>query len=243
MADKFIDLDETQIYGPYSARMIRGRLEGLVPEFDPALKYVANEIEHATSEIKQLIEDSRHASANVRQVSQTKGPILRQATTLLGRFSKHLDTHNRGEIDRRTYFPEDGTATGVGKSAPRVLLALGRISTMLQKTDCPVRDHERWQNEISEVIQALKPIIEHSQNAKTERLGVTPELENSRQAWLHVYAAAKFTVEAVLRLTGKLHLMSTIFYDLAVPGTVKVTEIPPEPPVEAKEDAFTATVN
>jgi len=40
----------------------------------------------------------------------------------------------------------------------------------------------------------------------------------------------------VLRLRGKLHLMPRIFFDLSVPSTTKVVEMPPDPPVDDDSD-------
>ncbi|MCU0690078.1 MAG: hypothetical protein MUF54_01625 [Polyangiaceae bacterium] len=43
----------------------------------------------------------------------------------------YLDTQAEG-VDRTTFFPEDGTATGLGKPADRVLIALGRVAVQLK---------------------------------------------------------------------------------------------------------------
>ena len=56
---------------------------------------------------------------------------------------------------------------------------------------------------------------------------MTPEVEQARTRWLQVYGAAKSVVEGVLRLQGRLDLMPHIFYDLAVTGSIRVTEVPP----------------
>lgn len=48
------------------------------------------------------------------------GRCSKRAISLFGRFSTHLDAHEKGSIDRKRFFPEDGTATGIGRSAPRV---------------------------------------------------------------------------------------------------------------------------
>jgi hypothetical protein len=72
----------------------------------------------------------------------------------------------------------------------------------------------------------LAPAIEHSHNAKTARLDTSPDVEAARASWLQTYSAAKGVVECVFRLTGKMHLMSAVFHDLAVPANAKVTSIP-----------------
>ncbi|MBI5482239.1 MAG: hypothetical protein HY906_25510 [Deltaproteobacteria bacterium] len=230
MADRYIDLDETQIHGPYAAKMIRRSCVGLVPPCDSGLEHVASEIEHATAEVKRRTDAARTASAALREGAQGKGPVLGRSVRFLGRFSTHLDSQPKGEVDRRTYFPEDGTAGGVGRSAPRVLLALGRIAELLAKPECRATGRAEWQAEAQALIAELAPVVEHSSNARTERTAATPPLEAVRQAWLQTYVAAKCGVECVLRLSGNMHLMPVVFYDLAVPGSAKVTEPPPEPP-------------
>jgi hypothetical protein len=173
---------------------------------------------------------ARLATAAVRGGAQDKGPVLERGVRFLGRFSTHLDSEKKGVVDRKAFFPEDGTAGGVGRSAPRVLIALGRIEEQLATPECRASDKGAWHDEAAALRAELTPVVEHSQNARTERSTVTPELEAVRQAWLQTYVAAKNGVECVLRLSGKLHLMPVIFYDLAVPGPTKVTEPPPDPP-------------
>ena len=232
MADKFIDLDETQFYGAHAARTMRSHVAGLVPEFKKGIEKLADEVEHATAEVKAALDASRRAGAEVRRQSQAKGPVLGEALQLLGRFSRHLDAQPRGSVDRRSFFPEDGTAAGVGRSAPRVLLALGRIQTQLKASGCELRDRDEWRKEVGELAQTLAPLVEHSHSARTERAAITPELEAQRQAWLQTYLAAKCGVECVLRLSGAMHLLSAVFHDLAVPGSAKITEPPPPVPPE-----------
>jgi hypothetical protein len=229
MTDQFIDLDETQIYGPYASAAVLALAVGLVPEFDDGMKKLATEIDHATDSVGQITKTARKASAKIRAGKKLKGPALKQAISLLGRFSKHLDTHPSGTVDRMVYFPEDGTAGGVGRSAPRVLLALGRIGAQLKEPSCDLKTKADWAAEIGEAVQRFAPAIQHANSAKTERRTATPELEAARQAWLQVYAAAKCGVECVLRLTGNMHLLPLVFFDLTVPGSTKVTSAPPVP--------------
>jgi hypothetical protein len=230
MTDQFIDLDETQIYGPYASAAILALAVGQVPAFDGGMKKLATEIDHATVSVGQITKTARKASAEVRAGTKAKGPALAQAVALLGRFSKHLDSHPAGSVDRKLYFPEDGTAGGVGHGAARVLLALGRINVHLKDPSCELKSKADWSQEIEEATQLIAPAIQHSNNAKTERRAATPELEAARQAWLQVYTAAKCGVECVLRLSGNLHLMQSVFFDLTVPANTKVTQAPPVPP-------------
>jgi hypothetical protein len=235
MSDKFIDLDETQIYGPYASKMIRERVIGLVQEFDTGLERLAKDIDHATTAVHEAIETSRDASSNIRSTTKDKGTALQRALSLLGRFSKHLDTQEKGEVDRKRFFPETGTAGGIGKSAPRIAIALGRISSLLTNPESPVKSKDEWLKEFKTALKSLSPLLEHSNNAKTERATATPELEAARQAWMQVYGASKCGVECVLRMTGNMHMMPIVFHDLAVPANGKVTSIP-DPPPQAKED-------
>jgi hypothetical protein len=231
MADNFIDLDETQIYGPHASKMIRKRVVGVIPEFDAGMTKLADDIDHATQALAEIVSASRDASSDVRKGTKGKGPVLADAVHALGRFSKHLDTQAQG-IDRKAFFPEDGTASGVGKSADRVLIALGRVAVQLKKPTWDIRDKDHWIEQVTEAMNALAPLVEHSKNAKTERRSATPEVESARKAWMQVYTAAKSGVECVLRLDGSLHMLPTVFHDLAVSGGTKITEAPAEPPAE-----------
>lgn len=228
MADKYIDLDETQLYGPHAVKQILAVAVGLVPELDPALRFVAQELAQTTQAAGAAIKAGRTASAGQRSGKKAKGPALAAAVSLLGRFSRHLQTHPES-LDRKTFFPEDGTAGGVGRSAARVLLALGRIDGALDRPGCPVRDRETWKDEITAAIGALAPVVEQSAAAHTARRLATPEQEAAYRAFLQVYQVSKCVVEGVLRYAGKLHLLGAIFHDLVVPAGTKVTAIPTPP--------------
>jgi hypothetical protein len=236
MADRYIDYDETEIYGTYAAEKLRTRVKGLIPSYDAAIEYIAGELTEATKTVQETVIDARAADAEIRKGSKERGSILKQAVSLLGRFSKHLDTHPPGTIDRKTFFVADGTAGGVGKSVPRVLKALQHIATKLKAKDSPVKSSAEWAKECKDIAAKLAPIAEHGDNARADRSTATPEAETARQAWLQVYGAAKLTAEAVLRLSGKVHLMPAIFFDLAVPSNAKVTAPPSEQPEEPEAD-------
>jgi hypothetical protein len=232
MTDRYIDADETQVYGAYTPRQIRERIVPLIPAFAEAMAYLATEIETATATVKAAIDASRQSLAGVREGTRSKRPLLKDAKNLLGRFSKHLDGHKPTTIDRKTFFTRDGTATGVGHGAHRVLQAVVHISTELSRDTCPVQARADWLAEFREIAANLAPVVEHSDNIKSERLQTTPEVVAAREGWLRTYLAAKCAVEGVLRLSGSLHLMPVVFYDLTVPATAKVTEAPPAPPAE-----------
>lgn len=236
MADRFIDQDETQIYGPYAARKIRRKVVGLIPAFDDGLEHLAQGIEDATAEVKTAIGGARGKDADHRQGVQQKTPTLKQAIHLLGRFSKHLDGHPRGAVDRKVYFVADGTAGGVGRGAQKVLLAVTHITSELNLATCPVRDRVTWHQEFSAMATAFAPVVEHADDARTDRRELTPEVEAARKAWMNVYLAARSGVECVLRLSGKLSMLPAIFYDLAVPAGAKVTSAPAEPEEEEAQD-------
>jgi hypothetical protein len=227
MADRYIDYEETQIYGPQAAQQMRKRVLKLVPKFDAALGYVADELDDATAAVGSLLGSTRGHDADRRTSRQAKASLLEEALDVLGRFSKHLDAHKDG-IDRKRFFP-DGTKTAIGRSAPRVLLALTHIADLLGKKDSPVREAKEWHKEISAAAAALAPAVAHSDSARAARRDATPALMQAREAWLQVYAAAKGTVEAVLRLTGKLNLLPIVFPDLAVSDGGGAAPEPPAP--------------
>lgn len=226
MADRFIDQDETQIYGPYTSRRIRTRVVGLVPAFDVALDYLADQLDIATVAVKTTVDGARTHDARLRRGAQEKTPLLKQAISLLGRYSKHLDGHAPGTIDRKVFFVADGTASGVGRAAASVLLAVTHIAGKLQDPDSNVADRLRWHGDFTTMMTNLGPVVEHAHDVRTDRREVTPEVEAARQAWMQHYLAARECVTCVLRLTGRLDLLSSIFHDLAVPANARVTAIP-----------------
>lgn len=231
MSDRYIDQDETQIYGPYASRHILRDVAPLLDAFRPALEHLATQLDASTAAVGAAVGRARGAEASHRQGVKDKTPALDSGRALLSRFSKHLDAHPAGAVDRKTYFTKDGTIEGAGRSAVDVLLALGAIAGKLADAASPVKSASDWKTEFDAAIATLAPAVEHASDARTDRSGMTPEVEAARAAWMTHYAAAKLVVEAVLRLTGKLGQMPAIFYDLAVPAGSKVTAPPAEPPV------------
>ena len=230
MTDRHIKQDETQIYGPYTANKIRTLVVGLVPVFDPALEHLAQEIESATGVMADAVSAARGTDTVVRKGVTDKGAALTSALNVLGRFSKHLDTHKAGTIDRKAFFPADGTAKGAGTTPPRVLLALTHLRVEIEKPLHSISDRERWLDEVIKARVELSPIVEETESARTERRLLTPEVESARRAWLQVYKASRGAVECVLRLTGRLDQLSIVFHDLAVPAAAKATASPPAAP-------------
>lgn len=230
VTDRYIDQDETQIYGTYSSRKIRTRVVGLIPAYDKALEYVADELDAATLAVSAAVEAAREADAAVRGGTDVRRSALKNAVGLLGRFSKHLDSHAPGKVDRKTYFVTDGTAGGVGRSVPRVIAALQHISKKLKAKSSPVTNSAEWAKELAGAAAALAPVAEHSDDARTDRSQITPDVEAARQAWLTAYSASKLLVESVFRMVGKVDQMPKVFFDLALPANTKVTEPPADEP-------------
>jgi hypothetical protein len=235
VADKFIDQDETQFYGPFTANGIRKRLLGQIPEFDSALMYLANQLDTSTATVKLAVDAARNKDAERREGSKAKTSLLTNARRLLGRFSNHLSAHE--EIDRKLFFTKDGTAGGVGYGAQDVLLSVTHIATRLADSKAGVRDRAYWHNQFEDVMKTLAPAVEFANDARADRQTITPEVEAARQAWLNSYISAKSLVEAVLRQLGRLEQMSAIFYDLRLHAGAKIMEMPPEEPIEANDDS------
>ena len=226
MADRHIDQNETQIYGAHTAKKIRTLVVGLVPVFDPALEHLATEIEHATAVVGAAVSSARGTDTVLRRGVKDKSAALASAVGVLGRFSRHLDSYKADTVDRRAFFPADGTAKGEGSTPPRVLLALTHLSGEITKKSNLLSDRDRWLEEVTTALAELSPVVNDAESARTERRMVTPEIESARQAWLQVYKASRCAVECVLRLTGKLDMLSIVFHDLAVPASTKLTEAP-----------------
>ena len=230
MTDRYIDQDETKYYGPYTAREIRKQVKGLIPAVDAGLEELAVRIETATAAVESAVGQARGADAGKRKGSRDKKPVLGKAKDVIRRFSKHLDTHAKGTVDRKVFFVRDGTVEGAGGAATDVLLALGHVTGELGKPGTPVKNAADWKAEMEVVIAELAPAIEHSTDAGTDRSDATPAVEAARAAWLNTYIAAKAVVEGVLRLVGRLGALRNVFYDMQVPAGAKITAPPPSPP-------------
>ena len=239
MADKFIDKDEVSIYGAHASKRIRGKVIGLIAAYDAALTYVADHLDASTQVVEAAVASARKKDAESRKGSMDKAPVLAQAVELLVRFSNHLDSHKSGAVDRKSFFMMDGTVRGIGKSAHNILLAVNRIAGELNDASCSVQDRVDWHKEFSDMALSLGSVVAFSNDIRTDRRELTPEVRAARDAWLNMYQAAKALVESVLRLTGRMNMMATIFHDLAVPSHTQLTVAPKEdegtPPSESAQ--------
>ncbi len=235
MVDRYIDLDETQLYGAYTVKQLRSTVAPMIPEMGMGVLHVAELLEEHTERVAQLVDDSRTSNADTRAATEQKEPILQQARQFLGRFGKLLDAGGAPDSERLRFFPKDGTVKGVGRTASDVLLAVSRIAVTINEQ---YADHPLYTARLPEartLAATLSGVLEQSTNTRTARQSITPELEAARQAWLHIYNTSKLVAEAVLRLSGKANLMPRIFYDLAVPNNQKVTHI--DPPADLPADS------
>jgi hypothetical protein len=153
--------------------------------------------------VARSLGEKRDTQATLWQGTRAKKPALQQARQLLGRFSTHLGSHPRDTIDRRRFFAADGTARGEGTGAPKVLTALNRIATELNKPGHGVKDAANWRTEFMATIDALAPPVEQTADTRTDRRTLTPEARKTQDEWLQIYAVAKLVVEGVLRLQGR----------------------------------------
>jgi len=230
MADRFIDQDETQIYGTHASKRIRTWLVGLVKQYDPALEYVADQIDASTAAVKVAIDAARTRDAERRKGAQGKEPLLKGAKRLLRQFSLHLAGHEPGLVDRKVFFTKDGTVAGVGSGVQDVLLGVTHIATKLKAPKSTVRDAAYWQERFDITAKELSPVASATDEARVARRLLTPEVEAARQVWLNVYCSAKALVESLLRQVGRLEQMPLVFHDLAVPAGAKLKAPPTDAP-------------
>jgi hypothetical protein len=230
VADRYIDQDEILIYGPFAIRQIGRIVRGRLEAFDGVLDYMSNELTVQTEAVRTAVAAAREADVVRRRVHSPRVTSLSVARSALGHFSTHLDTHDPDTIDRKKFFTRDGTAGGVGKSAPRVLLTLTEIAKELDSAP-EVREAAHWRTVITEARDELAQVVDHAESAAGQRRLATPEVEAARLGWLTVYQATKSQVEVVLRLIGALDWMRLVFHDLTVAPGTHVVEAPPDPPV------------
>lgn len=226
MSDSYIDLDETQIYGPYAVARITKRLIGKVPAFDPTLTLVCDTLTQASKRVADAVAAARGAQADIRAGSQKKQSPLGTARDFLTRFASHLDAHPSGAVDDHVFFVDNGSPSGVGRSAAKQLQALQHVARELGKPDSPVKSAAEWRTEAEAIVATLEAPTASSEDAQHARRDATPETDAARDAWLVAYLVARDIVRGMLRHLGQVGLLDTFFHDLAVPDSRKVTRVP-----------------
>lgn len=232
MADTHVDKFETQQYGAAAEAQLRQRVVGMQAEFDAAITWLADQMAGYTSGAAGLAGTSVALDGALQVAARSKREATAALRSVLGRFSKHLDTHPAGTVARGEWFTKDGTLKGIGAGAPKVAAAAAHIVGKLGAPDSGITNAAAWAKELGDAHAVLLPHVQKTTDARTARRGTTGELAEARRRWKRLYRAAKLVTQGLLVAQEKEALLPELFPDLAKPtrrGTGKQAPAAPAP--------------
>ncbi|MBL8601004.1 MAG: hypothetical protein JNK72_03675 [Myxococcales bacterium] len=230
MADRYIDDDETRLYGDYALEQIALHLVGRVREFDPALQFATAALGSATELVAAHLYAARSADPALHAALSRRERVIADARSALLRFGHHLEAHRPGAVPYGAFFVE--ASNTLARRGPwRLVAALDHVLGSLDEFEGLVREAGYWRDELNTVQQRLREVIadDRAVRANTVR---SEALSLARRQWLVRYESAKHLVAALLGFSGSALGLDEIFDDLAdvhhAEGVVE-DEAPPPP--------------
>lgn len=213
MADRYIDFDETRVYGEYAVERIEQLVAGRLAPFDPALQYVVAALRLVNASVAEQLQAARAADATLNTEVHAREEPLAEARDVMLRYARHLESHRRGTVPYEAFFLEP-SGTLAGRSPARVLAAVEHMMGALAERRDTVRDADHWLGELAAARDALAPVARTARKAVSAATA-SPGLVAARAQWLVVYEAAKDLVRAVLTLSNAGLDIAEVFDDLA----------------------------
>lgn len=234
MADTYIDILETKIYGRFARDQMAAILIGLVPDLDAAVKFAVVQQETADKAMAEVI------ARKVQDAPALKpADVTEEARDVILRFGSHLNTLKGRPVDSKAFFRGEAPSVIARRRLTKLSGALAHILDEYPKHKAKIRDADYWQDELTAAHDKVQALEKQQRSIKLDQALLTPDLAAAREKWLVTYNANKDLVRGVLGHAGKPELLQLIFDDLAevhrAPG---VSDEPP--PAEDGKKVATA---
>lgn len=214
MADPYIDQYETIAYGKFAVGQILSLVVGLDSDADSYVKVVASRLLSDTEAMWTAL--SKVGSLEVVTYSaEDSAAILQESRSALRRLVAYAESRHNGDEIVHDLLNGD-TMTAILRRRPvKLAAALEHALTAIKKHQSSLPEHADWSQKVAEAHAALVALNGNVRKARTDRKGMTPEMDNARTTWLKRYSATKLVIRGILEPMGKGDMMPEIFDDLA----------------------------
>lgn len=212
MADAYIDLFETIIYGQLACTEMRARVLPLHPAWGSAVERCIELQEAANANVKAVIAQLSGYQVNEAEIATVTDTIVR--------FGAWLNSLKGRPLDPIRFF---GSAAPSAVGRERLSKLTGHLERMIEELEPyvdgtkgpPIEGAGSRLNELKEA-HAIALRNREGQRAALElRRTLSPQAAAAREAWLRTYVANKRLIEGILRHHDREALMPLIFDDLA----------------------------
>jgi len=214
MADPYIDQYETVAYGKFAVGQILSLVVGLDPDADSYVKVIASRLLSDTEAMWSAL--SKVGSLEVVTYSaEDSAAILHQSRSALRRLVAYAESRSNGDDIVHDILSGD-TMTAILRRRPvKLAAALEHALSAIKKHQSSLPEHSEWSQMVADAHTALVALNGNVRKARTDRRGMTPEVEVARNTWLKRYASTKLVIRGILEPLGKGDMLPEIFDDLA----------------------------
>lgn len=212
MADPYVDVFETLIYGKLASREMRRLVMPLNPAWAGTVAWCIEEQDKANARMAAIV-----ARLELPEVNDEE---LEKVTDTIVRFGYWIASLPGNPLDAYKFFAGH-TPSDIGEA--RLSKLPGHLERMINALEphAAAPPEERIEGVVSRIaaLREAHAIAERNraaqQLAQQARVDLRPEATAAREDWLKAYIANKYTMEGLLRHADKLEWKSLIFDDLA----------------------------
>ena len=234
--DRYIDNDETQVYGPQFSANLRRMFGGSTPA-DRFMQWCAEQLDASTNTMRDAMAAQRAAGSSRTGTSEEKAPVVVEARDEIRAFALHLAACKADRAEPWKGDPELFVPGGIGalpRSARGVHVAL-QVACKALEADSAAPDRAKWRKRLDAQRAALAPLVERADEAQAMHRGALSEQSSEKRAWLRTYRGIALVLEGVLLLTGRELEYTTAVPHLTAPGTRKKTDGNPNVPARPSQ--------
>ncbi len=214
MADPYIDQFETVAYGKFAVGQILSLVVGLDADADPFIKTIASRLLSDTESMWTAL--SKVGSLEVVTYSaEDSAAIVDQGKSTLRRLVAYADSRTNGDEILHDILQGDTMSVVLRRRPVKIAAALELALTAIKKHQASLPEHATWAQTVTEAHAALVALNGNVRKARTDRRGMTPEVDVARSTWLKRYSSTKLIIRGILEPMGKGDMMPEIFDDLA----------------------------
>lgn len=220
--DRYIDNDETQVYGPKLSANIRLKFTEPGP-IQSLMLHCCAQIDQNTESMRVAMAGQRRAGSKRRALAEEKLPVVIRARAELKTLTFALATHKSDAThpwdgDPSLFVP--GGMGGIGKGAGAMHVALGVAKGEFEK-DSAAPDREVWIERLETQLERLAPLVSQTEGVTKAHHRALSEQSAEKRAWLRVYRGACLSLEGVLTLLGRESEYTAMVPHLNVRGASK----------------------
>lgn len=212
MADAYIDVFETIIYGKLAREEMVRLVMPLGEQWVPAIRWAVAAQEKVDARMRAVI-----ARMGGEKIDENE---IRQVTDTLVRFGAWMSSLKGRPIDPFHFFAGAAPSDVARARLPKLV---GHLERMIERLEpyAAVEESARIEGVVSRLAELREAHAIALRNRDKQRASqqnrreLTPEVEAARQEWLATYVANKYLVEGILRHHDALALKPLIFDDLA----------------------------